>query len=276
MHRSNRRLFIYLAGGVCVLIILRSPLQRLAELWQRVLLPTIVFYQSWVDQASQSFIFLPVFAFCGGLIVSISPCILSLLPVNLSYIGTLEAKSRQAALINALFFVAGSSVLFAIVGSIAGLANALLVEWRNQIYIGMGLIIFCMGIKQIGLFPSIHLPRPQALAWLGHPFWVGFSFATILSPCASSISISTLLAAGSTGSPILGAFVMICYGFGYTLIIFLASVMVGFAKQARRLIAHADRFLEWAGMILTVSGLFYMYLGTKGLLFPPPSESGIE
>jgi len=276
LPKNRRRILILLALGVCALIVLRLPLQKLAEIWQKVLLPGISFYQNWLDSIGQSFIFLPFLAFCGGIIVSISPCILSLLPVNLSYIGTLEPKSKKEALINALFFVCGASCLFAIVGSVAGLANALLVEWRYQVYLVMGLVICLTGIKQLGLLPDFSLPRPRALGWLGHPFWVGFSFATILSPCASSISIGTLLAAGGTGSPVWGAFVMICYGFGYTLIIFLASVGVGFAKQARKLIAHADRVLDYAGIVLTVSGLFYIYLGATGLIFPKPSESGIE
>lgn len=276
LKSDKRHLPILLALGVCTLVVLRLPLQKLAEVWQKVLLPGIAFYQDWLNSIGRSFILLPILAFCGGVIVSISPCILSLLPVNLSYIGTLEPKSKKEAFINALFFVAGASCLFGIVGSVAGLANALLIEWRYQVYLVMGLVISMTGIKQLGLLQNFSLPRPQALAWVGHPFWVGFSFATILSPCASSISIGTLIAAGGTGSPIWGAFIMICYGFGYTLIIFLASVGVGFAKQARKLISHADRVLDYAGIVLAISGLFYIYLGTMGLFFPKASESGIE
>jgi cytochrome c-type biogenesis protein len=44
-------------------------------------------------------------AFAGGLISSLSPCQLSLLGVNLSYIGTREFTSRKDALIKAIAFV---------------------------------------------------------------------------------------------------------------------------------------------------------------------------
>ncbi len=262
--------------GVCLYLLLSPLWEQLTVVWHRLLLPTIVTYQNWLGQVSQSMFLLPLLAFLGGVIVSLTPCVVTLLPVYLTYIGTLEPQCRRAALANSLFFVGGGCSLFAVLGAFAGLTNAVLVAWRSYIYVAIGVGILLAGLKQLGILQLGKLPRLNALGWLGHPFWVGVSFGTVLSPCGASIAIATLLAAGGTGSPFLGALVMTSYGVGYTLIIFLASVGVGFAKQARKFIPHSEKVLQVAGVILTIGGLFYLYQGIAGIFFSAPSSSGIE
>ncbi|MGQ9866668.1 MAG: cytochrome c biogenesis CcdA family protein [Pseudanabaenaceae cyanobacterium] len=262
--------------GACLLVVAQPLWQEVAVLWQRVLLPWIGGYQDWLAQGTTLPLLLPVLAFLGGLVVSLSPCILSLLPVHLSYLGTLSPRSRREALIHSLAFVAGATTLFAVVGLFAGFASALLLTWRGAVYMGMGAIICAMGLRQLGFFPQWSLPKLPALQWLGHPYVVGLSFATVVSPCAGSIAVSTLVAAAGTGSPLLAAFVMVCYGFGYTSIVFLAGVWVGFAQYARRLTAQSGRWLTVGGWVLTIAGLAYFYWGLQTLWAPAPTGSSIE
>jgi thiol:disulfide interchange protein len=69
-------------------------------------------YQKWGgSQPLQNPWVLIPFATGGGLLASISPCILAMLPVNLSYIGTLNVNSRWQALWNATGFVLGVGIL---------------------------------------------------------------------------------------------------------------------------------------------------------------------
>ncbi|NJK60300.1 MAG: cytochrome c biogenesis protein CcdA [Oscillatoriales cyanobacterium SM2_1_8] len=263
-------------GLATLLLVVAQPLwQEVSVLWQRVLLPWIGGYQAWAEQVATLPAMLPVLAFLGGLLVSLSPCILSLLPVHLSYLGTLTPRSRREALGHSLAFVAGAVTLFAAVGLFAGFASALLLTWRGPVYMGMGVIVWAMGLRQLG-FAKWSLPKLPTLHWLGHPYVVGLSFATIVSPCAGSIAVSTLVAAAGTGSPLLGALVMICYGFGYTAVVFLAGVWVGFAQYARRLTAHSGRWLTVGGWVLTIAGMAYIYWGAQTLWAPTASSSGIE
>ncbi|MCS6959115.1 MAG: cytochrome c biogenesis CcdA family protein [Pseudanabaenaceae cyanobacterium SKYGB_i_bin29] len=275
-RKSRWQIPIAFGIGVCLLIAIRPLWQQLTDVWHSLLLPTIITYQNWLGEVGQSVWVLPFLAFLGGVIVSLTPCVVALLPVYLTYIGTLEPQSRREALSNSLFFVAGACSLFAILGALAGLTNAILLAWRSQIYLAIGVGILLAGLKQLGILKLGNLPRLTALAWLGHPFWVGVSFATVISPCGAGIAVATVLAAGGTGSPLGGAMVMICYGLGYTLVIFLASLGVGLAKQARKFIPYSEKVLHVAGVILTIGGLFYIYQGAMGLLFPAPSSSGIE
>ncbi|MFN3361895.1 MAG: cytochrome c biogenesis CcdA family protein, partial [Pseudanabaenaceae cyanobacterium] len=124
--------------GVCLYLLLSPLWEQLTVVWHRLLLPTIVTYQNWLGQVSQSMFLLPLLAFLGGVIVSLTPCVVTLLPVYLTYIGTLEPQCRRAALANSLFFVGGGCSLFAVLGALAGLTNAVGVGWRSYIYVAIG------------------------------------------------------------------------------------------------------------------------------------------
>ena len=89
-------------------------------------------YQKWGDrQLLTNPWFLLPFAAGGGFLASISPCILALLPVNLSYIGTLNVKSRRAAFLNASGFVLGVVTVLSIFGLFSSVAAAVMVDWRG-------------------------------------------------------------------------------------------------------------------------------------------------
>jgi hypothetical protein len=89
-------------------------------------------YQKWGDSQplTNPWLLIP-FAAGGGLLASISPCILAMLPVNLSYIGTLNVKSRREACWNATGFVLGVVTILSIFGLFSSVAGAVMVEWRG-------------------------------------------------------------------------------------------------------------------------------------------------
>jgi hypothetical protein len=91
-------------------------------------------YQQWFDQqdTANPLVLLPL-AFIGGLLASISPCILALLPVNLSYIGTLNIKSRWNAFTKAGLFVLGAVTILSLFGLVSSFAGAVMVEYRGYI-----------------------------------------------------------------------------------------------------------------------------------------------
>lgn len=223
-------------------------------------------YQQWFDQqdTANPLVLLPL-AFIGGLLASVSPCILALLPVNLSYIGTLNIKSRWDAFTKAGLFVVGAVTILSLFGLVSSFAGAVMVEYRGYINVVVGVIMAVMGLWLMGV---VKLPLPQMDVNLPQagPYGVGLTFALVSSPCASPVLFAVLAAAAATGSQLLGTLTMVSYALGYTMLIFLASLFTGLAKQSKQLLKHSEAIIHFGSVALILTGTYYLFTGTQWFL----------
>jgi len=220
-------------------------------------------YQQWFSQqdTANPLVLLPL-AFLGGVLASVSPCILALLPVNLSYIGTLKINSRWDAFTKAGMFVLGAVTILSLLGLASSFAGAVMVEYRGYINVVVGLIMTLMGLWLIGV---IKLPLPTMNVNLPNagPYGVGLTFALVSSPCASPVLFAVLAAAAATGSQLLGTLTMVSYAIGYTILIFLASLFTGLAKQSKQLLQHSEGIIRFGSVALMITGAYYLFTGTQ-------------
>jgi cytochrome c-type biogenesis protein len=220
-------------------------------------------YQVWFsNQDTANPLVLMPLAFVGGLIASVSPCILALLPLNLSYIGTRNITSRSDAFVKAGLFVFGNIIILGLFGLVSSFAGTVMVEYRGHINIVVGAIILIMGFGLLGL---IKIPLPQISLDGSNfgPFGVGLTFALVSSPCASPVLFAVLAAAGASGSQLLAVLTMASYAFGYTMIIFLASLLTGFAKQAKMLLQYSENITKFGSIALILAGIYYLVTGVQ-------------
>jgi cytochrome c-type biogenesis protein len=220
-------------------------------------------YQQWFDQQNTAnpFVLLPL-AFIGGVLASVSPCILALLPVNLSYIGTLNIKSRWDAFTKAGLFVLGAVTILSLFGLVSSFAGAVMVEYRGYINIVVGFIMAVMGLWLMGVV-KLPLPQMNVNIPLAGSYGVGLTFALVSSPCASPVLFAVLAAAAATSSQILGTLTMISYALGYTILIFLASLFTGLAKQSKKLLQYSEGIIRFGSLALILTGAYYLFTGTQ-------------
>ncbi|NJL38897.1 MAG: cytochrome c biogenesis protein CcdA [Leptolyngbyaceae cyanobacterium RM2_2_4] len=223
-------------------------------------------YQQWLEQQNTSdpLVLVPL-AFIGGLIASISPCILSLLPVNLSYIGTLKITSRRAAFSKAGLFVLGVVTVFSLFGLFASFAAAVLVDYRGYFNVVVGAVILLMGLSFAGLI-HLPLPQPKASVSAAGPYGVGLTFALVSSPCSSPVLFAVIAAAAATGSQLVSVVTLMSYGLGYTAVIFFASLYTGLVKQSRAILGQSDWVIRVGSAALTLAGGFYLVNGVHWFL----------
>ncbi|MDJ0718306.1 MAG: cytochrome c biogenesis CcdA family protein [Prochloraceae cyanobacterium] len=260
---AAKKWLIYGGLGLLTLILIISFGSSLGHPLEQLISTIENGYQQWFDQqdTANPFVLLPL-AFFGGLIASVSPCILAMLPVNLSYIGTLKIKSRWSAFSQASLFVLGTVTILSLFGLVSSFAGAVMVEYRGYINLVVGLIMAVMGLWLMGI---INLPLPQShvnLPFAG-PYGVGLTFALVSSPCASPVLFAVVAAAAATGSQIFATLTMISYALGYTFLIFLASLFTGLAKQSKQLLKHSQGIIRFASTALIVTGTYYLYTGTQ-------------
>ncbi|MBD2152342.1 cytochrome c biogenesis protein CcdA [Pseudanabaena sp. FACHB-1277] len=220
-------------------------------------------YQEWFAQqdTANPLVLMPL-AFFGGLIASVSPCILAMLPLNLSYIGTRNITSRKDALIKAGMFVLGNVIILSLFGLVSSFAGLVIVEYRGHINVVVGTIILIMGLGLLGL---IKIPLPQ-IYFDGNnfgPFGIGLTYALVSSPCASPVLFAVLAASAASGSQVLSILTMVSYALGYTIVIFLSSLLTGFAKQANLLLKYSEGITKFGSVALVIAGIYYLFSGIQ-------------
>lgn len=220
-------------------------------------------YEGWyiTQDLDRAIILLPM-SWTGGLVASISPCVLGLLPVNLSYIGTQQLKSRRQALFRATSFVSGVVTMLSLFGLFSAFGAAVLIQYAGFVRLAVGLLVVAMALVLLGVFPWHFPPVPGQFSGIG-AFGVGLTFALVSSPCSSPVMFAVLAAGAETGSPWLSALSMACFALGYTAIIFFASLFAGFAKQTKVLLPYSGAIVRFASAILLGIGLYYVFDGAS-------------
>ena len=208
---------------------------------------------------------LVILAFGGGLAASLTPCVLPLIPLYLSYIGATEVTSRLDALKKTSIFCLGSAFVFSLMGIFASFASFVMVEFRGYFHILIGIFILLMSLF---ILEVIKLPLPQFIKQVpaGGPFVVGLAFALVSSPCASPILFSVLAMSSTVGTFFKSTLIMTAYSIGYTGLIFMTGLFTGFLKQFNFFKRHSKIVSVVSSIILAVLGIFYIYAGVKWFL----------
>jgi cytochrome c-type biogenesis protein len=204
-------------------------------------------------------------AFTAGLLSFLSPCVLPLIP---SYVGFLTGMSvdeievhRRAALIHALWFVAGFSLIFMVLGASASALGSLLGQY--QLWIGRvgGILVIVFGLYLLGVLRPAFLMRERKLHLAEKPLgllgsaFVGIAFGAAWTPCVGPIlgGILTLAAARATvgeGTALLGV-----YALGLAIPFLLTAVAL------ERFLAWFQRFRPYIVWVDRVAGVILILLG---------------
>ncbi len=198
-----------------------------------------------------------VLVFLGGVITSLSPCILSMLPVMLGYIGGLEKPTKTKGFITSAFFVLGLAVTFSILGITAALLGKVFGQigpaWRYII----GFLAIVMGLQLIGVL-NIELPglktMPEKRGGALGSFGVGLLFGLVASPCATPVLAVLMTYVAGQGVLWFGALLLFIYGLGHGLPLIIAGTFTALLKSL-------PRFLKWSRNITYISGGILIILG---------------
>lgn len=228
--------------------------------------------RTWSEHHEWAALGLPAMAFAGGLIASVSPCVLALLPVQLSYLGAQKNKRPNPG--SVLQFSLGVVTAYSILGYFTALAGALIIDYRGIVLITAGMIVIAMALQLQGWGPRIPWHRltigasPNPTRIKNHSagaFLIGLMFALVTSPCASPVLAAVLSAAAATGSPVLAVASMVLYAIGYSMVILLAGLGVELGGLRQHLLQRGEQISAISAMILIVFGVIYLWTGVQDL-----------
>lgn len=212
-----------------------------------------------------------VIAFLEGIITFISPCLLPMLPIYISYFAGGGERSTGKTLKGALGFVTGFTVVFVILGALAGTVGSFLRQYQTAVNIVSGLIVVIFGLSFLGLFRlDIFKGSSRTVNTENMGFFSALLFGMIFSigwtPCVGAFLGSALMMASQQGHVVEGMLMLLAYSMGLGIPFVLSAVLIDYLKSAFNWIKrHYTVINVISGVLLIVIGVLMM-TGTLGRL----------
>ncbi len=218
-------------------------------------------------------------AFLAGLASFLSPCVFSLVPAYIGYLGGRAAggeageNKRWVTFSHGLAFVLGFSVVFVLLGVAASAAGHFLYDVRNILAKLGGVIVIIFGLHMIGVFRIPFLEYDTRVQTAPDRKWgylssalMGVFFSAGWSPCVGPVLGAILTLALNGGSLRLGAGLLTAYSAGLAIPFLVAALGIGWVSTILRKYSKVMRYVEIAmGVILVIVGIM-LIAGTFALI----------
>ena len=210
-------------------------------------------------------------SFLEGIITFLSPCLLPMLPIYLSYFAGGGIRSTGKTLRNALGFILGFTVVFMAMGALAGTVGSFLKAHQTAVNIVSGLIVIAFGLSFLGVFRLSFLKgsrfRVQS-EQMG--FFSALVFGVVFSlgwtPCVGAFLGSALALASQQGHALTGMGMLLAYSLGLGVPFLLSALLIDKLKSAFDWVkAHYQIINTISGGLLILIGVL-MATGTLGRL----------
>lgn len=202
--------------------------------------------------------------FIEGIITFISPCLLPMLPIYVSYFAGGENRSTGKTLRNALGFVLGFTTVFVLLGALAGTLGGFLIRYRVVVNIVTGLIVIFFGLNFLGvlklnLFKGMHSGMEGKELGFFSSALFGLVFSVGWTPCVGAFLGSALALASQQGSAVKGILMLLFYSLGLGIPFVISAVLIDKLKEAFKFIKKHYKVINIVcGSFLILIGVLMM------------------
>lgn len=205
-------------------------------------------------------------SFLEGIITFISPCLLPMLPIYISYF----AGQRNKALLNSIAFVLGFTLVFVTLGAFAGTVGYFLREYATVINIFTGGIVVLFGLNFMGVLniSFLNMTKKMDMQVKNTGFFSTMLFGIVFSigwtPCVGAFLGSALMLAASSGSSVKGILMLLSFSAGLGIPFIASALLIDKLKGTFDFIKRNYRIVNLiSGGLLVVVGIL-MATGMMG------------
>ena len=207
-------------------------------------------------------------SFLEGIITFISPCLLPMIPIYISYFAGGGERSTRKTLTTALGFVLGFTAVFVTMGALAGTVGGFLRDHQTAVNIVSGLVVVFFGLHFLGVIKvKLFRGRRRSVDTSDLGFFSAMLFGIVFSvgwtPCVGAFLGSALMLASQQGHVLEGMLMLLAYSLGLGIPFLFSAVLIDYLKSAFNWIKRNYKVIN------TVSGSLLIVLGiamASGLL----------
>ena len=210
--------------------------------------------------------------FVEGIASFISPCILPVIPIYISYFAT-ESQSMKKSIINSLGFTFGFSIIFILLGVFASTFGKLVHQYADYINIVFGIFLIILSLNYIGILFIKFLnktketkTKKENLTFITSLLF-GIIFSLSWTPCVGAFLSSALILASTMGNVFKGALLLLIYSLGLAIPFIVTTLFLEKMKSTFDFIKkHYNIINKISGSILLISGVWYLIKGIIGII----------
>lgn len=212
-----------------------------------------------------------IISFLEGIITFISPCLLPMLPIYISYFAGGGERSMKKTLTGAIGFVIGFTVVFTAMGALAGTLGSFLKVHQTAVNVISGLVVIFFGLSFLGILHiNLFNGSRASMDTSNMSFFSAMLFGVIFSlgwtPCVGAFLGSALALASQQGSILTGTLMLLSYSLGLGVPFILSAVLIDNLKTTFDWIKRNYRIINLiSGSLLVIIGILMM-TGTLGQL----------
>ena len=210
-------------------------------------------------------------SFLEGIITFLSPCLLPMLPIYVSYFAGGGERSAGKTLKTALGFVLGFTLVFVAMGALAGTVGYFFKSHQTAVNLISGLVVIFFGLNFLGIVKlNLFRGSGRAVDTRSLGFFSALAFGVIFSlgwtPCVGAFLGSALMLASHQGHVVGGVIMLLVYSLGLGIPFILSAVLIDKLKSTFGWIkAHYQIINRISGGLLVLIGIL-MATGTLGRL----------
>lgn len=201
--------------------------------------------------------------FLEGIITFISPCILPMIPIYVSYFAGSEGNQKFRAFRNSIAFVLGFTIIFTILGAAASTVGVFFQEHMKWINLICGIVIILFGIHFMGIYSmkgfnntyKLNLNFNTNNMGLVKTFLFGCIFGVGWTPCVGPFLGSALMIASNSTHILEGAIMLLVYSLGLGIPFILSAILI-------HLLVGTFQFMKsHYAVIKMISGILLILIG---------------
>ena len=202
-----------------------------------------------------------VISFLEGIITFLSPCLLPILPIYISYFAGGGERSNKKTLTTAMGFVLGFTAVFVAMGALAGTLGSFLTKYQTIVNLICGLVVIVFGLNYMGVFHlNLFKGIGAAMEKDNLDFFSAVVFGVVFSvgwtPCVGVFLGSALMLASQQGHVLEGMLMLLCYSLGLGVPFLFSAVLIDRLKGAFNWVkAHYKAVNLVCGGLLVIIGV---------------------